>query len=98
MKTDTAADATPDFDFVKEEHRVLNFWREQRCFERLREQNCNGPIFRFLDGPITANNAMGVHHAWGRTLKDVFLRFKAMQGFLGNWQNGFDTQGLWVEV
>ena len=38
------------------------------------------PLFRFVDGPITANNPMGVHHAWGRTLKDVFLRYKALTG------------------
>ena len=52
----------------------------------------------FIDGPITANNPMGVHHAWGRTLKDVFQRYKALQGFDQRYQNGFDCQGLWVEV
>ena len=54
--------------------------------------------FSFLDGPITANNPMGVHHAWGRTLKDLFQRYKAMQGFDQRYQNGFDCQGLWLEV
>ena len=52
----------------------------------------------FVDGPITANNPMGVHHCWGRTLKDVFQRYKALQGFDQRYQNGFDCQGLWVEV
>ena len=41
---------------------------------------------------------MGVHHAWGRTLKDLYQRFKNMQGFEQRFQNGFDCQGLWVEV
>jgi isoleucyl-tRNA synthetase len=41
---------------------------------------------------------MGVHHAWGRTYKDTFQRFKAMQGYELRWQSGFDCQGLWVEV
>jgi isoleucyl-tRNA synthetase len=41
---------------------------------------------------------MGVHHAWGRTLKDVFQRYKALQGYDERYQNGFDCQGLWVEV
>src|ERR671936_2065732 len=41
---------------------------------------------------------MGVHHAWGRTLKDVFLRYKALRGYDQRYQNGFDCQGLWVEV
>ncbi|HEX9069843.1 MAG TPA: class I tRNA ligase family protein, partial [Ktedonobacterales bacterium] len=52
----------------------------------------------FLDGPITSNNAMGVHHAWGRTYKDMFQRFNTMRGFRQRYQNGFDCQGLWVEV
>ena len=51
-----------------------------------------------MDGPITANNPMGVHHAWGRTLKDLYQRYKNMQGFKQRFQNGFDCQGLWVEV
>ena len=52
----------------------------------------------FIDGPITANKKMGVHHMWGRTLKDVFVRFRAMQGFDQRYQNGYDCQGLWIEV
>ena len=54
--------------------------------------------FSFLDGPITANGPMGVHHAWGRTYKDLWQRFKNMQGYRQRFQNGFDCQGLWVEV
>src|SRR2546425_2401979 len=77
---------------------VLDRWARERTFERLREQNRGGPRFSFIDGPITANNAMGVHHAWGRTLKDVFQRYKALRGFDERYQNGFDCQGLWVEV
>ncbi|MGH2713769.1 MAG: class I tRNA ligase family protein, partial [Thermoleophilaceae bacterium] len=80
------------------EHEILTWWREQEVFERLRDANRGGPTFSFLDGPITANNPMGAHHAWGRTLKDVFQRYKALQGFDQRYQNGFDCQGLWVEV
>lgn len=54
--------------------------------------------FSFLDGPITANNPMGVHHAWGRTYKDLWQRYFNMKGFKQRFQNGFDCQGLWVEV
>ena len=57
-----------------------------------------GPTWSFTDGPITANNPMGIHHAWGRTYKDLFQRYKAMRGYDLRWQNGFDCQGLWVEV
>lgn len=95
-KLDSELETAPDL--VALEHEVLAYWKERDCFNQLREKNRQGPVFRFLDGPITANNPMGVHHAWGRTLKDVFLRYKALQGFTCNWQNGFDAQGLWVEV
>ena len=77
---------------------VLERWDAERIFDRLREQNRGGPRFSFVDGPITANNAMGVHHAWGRTLKDVFQRYQALRGHELRYQNGFDCQGLWVEV
>uniref|UniRef100_A0A7C4GC00 Isoleucine--tRNA ligase n=1 Tax=candidate division WOR-3 bacterium TaxID=2052148 RepID=A0A7C4GC00_UNCW3 len=80
------------------EPRILKFWQEGRHFQRLVERNRGGPKFRFLDGPITANNPMGVHHAWGRTYKDLFQRYQAMLGRDQRWQNGFDCQGLWVEV
>ena len=53
---------------------------------------------RFIDGPVTANKTLGVHTAWGRTLKDVFQRYKALRGFDQRYQNGFDCQGLWIEV
>ena len=80
------------------EEKVLDWWDREGVFERLREQNRGGPKFSFMDGPITANNPMGVHHAWGRALKDVFQRYKALRGFDQRYQNGFDSQGLWVEV
>jgi isoleucyl-tRNA synthetase len=89
-------DAKPDL--IAHEHEILAQWVERRTFARLRAQNADGPHWSFLDGPITANNPMGVHHAWGRTYKDVFQRFHAMLGEAQRWQNGFDCQGLWVEV
>ena len=85
-------------DFVKQEHETLKFWERTRAFDKLREKNRGGLKFSFIDGPITANNPMGAHHAWGRTYKDLFQRFWAMRGFDQRWQNGFDCQGLWVEV
>ncbi|MBQ7542945.1 MAG: isoleucine--tRNA ligase [Clostridia bacterium] len=84
--------------FIETEHDVLRFWEENDCFGKLREKNAGHTRFRFLDGPITANNPMGIHHAWGRSLKDIFIRYKAMQGYDCRYQNGFDAQGLWVEV
>jgi isoleucyl-tRNA synthetase len=85
-------------DFAKQEHEVLGFWERTDAFQKLQEKNKGAETFSFIDGPITANNPMGVHHAWGRTYKDVFQRYRAMRGRDQRWQNGFDCQGLWVEV
>ncbi|MCD6441775.1 MAG: isoleucine--tRNA ligase [Candidatus Marinimicrobia bacterium] len=85
-------------DFIALEHEMLDFWEKNQIFKKLIEKNAKGPKWSFIDGPITANNPMGVHHAWGRTYKDIFQRYKAMNGFRTRYQNGFDCQGLWVEV
>lgn len=87
-----------DAAFVSGEHEMLNFWEDQEVFNKLRQKNAGKPKWSFLDGPITANNPMGVHHAWGRTYKDSFQRYYAMCGHELRYQNGFDCQGLWVEV
>jgi isoleucyl-tRNA synthetase len=85
-------------DHPRLEREILDWWDANRIFEAVREQNRGGAGWSFIDGPITANNPMAVSHAWGRTLKDVFQRYKAMRGFDQRYQNGFDCQGLWVEV
>jgi isoleucyl-tRNA synthetase len=78
---------------------MLDVWEREQTFERLRERNRGGPRWSFVDGPVTANRpSLGVHTAWGRTLKDVFQRYKALRGFDQRYQNGFDCQGLWIEV
>ncbi|MBV9470762.1 MAG: class I tRNA ligase family protein, partial [Abitibacteriaceae bacterium] len=87
---------TPNYPEL--EASILQFWEEQQILQQLCERNLNGEPWRFQDGPITANNPMGVHHAWGRTYKDIVQRFHAMRGRKLRWQNGFDCQGLWVEV
>lgn len=82
---------------AKQEEEILDFWKKNKIFEKLRQKNKGKKKFSFIDGPITSNNAMGIHHAWGRTYKDLFQRFKSMQGHELRYQNGFDCQGLWVE-
>ena len=88
----------PTVNFPELERRILRFWAETDAFGKRVELNRGKPRWSFMDGPITANNPMGVHHAWGRTYKDLFQRFKAMQGHELRYQNGFDCQGLWIEV
>src|SRR3954452_25367983 len=85
-------------NYVELEQEVLQLWAETQAFERLRAQTKGGSKWSFLDGPITANNPMGVHHAWGRTYKDLYNRFHAMLGHELRYQQGFDCQGLWIEV
>lgn len=86
-------------DFVKMEHKILEYWKTTDAFNKLRELRKDAPqTWSFIDGPITANNPMGVHHAWGRTYKDLYNRYHAMLGKELRWQQGFDCQGLWVEV
>ena len=85
-------------DHIALEHAVLERWERDDTFGQLRRKNDGGPTYSFMDGPITANNPMGVHHAWGRSLKDLFQRYRALTGHELRWQNGFDCQGLWVEV
>src|SRR5258708_19031781 len=86
----------PDHPALEQE--VLVRGEAEGTFQKLREQNAGGPRFSFFDGPVTANKSLAVHTAWGRTLKDVFQRYKALRGYDQRYQNGFDCQGLWIEV
>lgn len=84
---------------VKNEEEILKFWNDNKIFEKLKTKNeKTGKYYAFLDGPITANYIMGLHHAWNRSLKDVMLRFAGMNGCAAHYQNGFDAHGLPVEL
>ena len=90
--------APVSLDFVEMEHNILKTWSEEKLFEKMVEKNKDGERFRFLDGPATANNRLGVHHYWGRVLKDIAIKYNTLKGKSCQYQNGFDAQGLWVEV
>ena len=85
-------------NFIQMEKAILKKWGTEKTFQKLVKKNQGNEPWSFLDGPITANNPMGVHHAWGRTLKDIYQRYHAMLGYDLRYQNGFDCQGLWVEI
>src|SRR4030042_4718066 len=90
---------TPTPDFPQMESDLLKWWQEHDLVNQyLHKNDQSDQVFSFIDGHITANGPMGVHHARGRTLKDLFQRYKNAQGFSQRFQNGFDCQGLWVEV
>lgn len=85
--------------FIQMEHKWLKHWYEKGIIEKyLHKNDASDKRFSFQDGPITANNPMGVHHAWGRTYKDLWQKFHNLLGYKQRFQNGFDCQGLWVEV
>lgn len=90
---------SPSTNFVDLEKELLDKWRKNGLVKKYLSRNDkSSEKFSFLDGPITANNPMGVHHAWGRTYKDFWQRYWNMKGKKQRFQNGFDEQGLWVEV
>ncbi len=85
--------------FIEMEHKWLKHWYEKGTVNKyLHKNDTSSKRFSFQDGPITANNPMGVHHAWGRTYKDLWQKFHNLLGYKQRFQNGFDCQGLWVEV
>ncbi|HEX9412504.1 MAG TPA: isoleucine--tRNA ligase [Ktedonobacterales bacterium] len=86
-------------DYPLLEGEIQRWWDEHDVLEHylLRNEDADRR-WSFIDGPMTANNPMGVHHAWGRTYKDLWQRFNTMRGFRQRYQNGWDSQGLHVEV
>ncbi|MCL0055311.1 isoleucine--tRNA ligase [Dehalococcoidia bacterium] len=86
-------------NFPELERTILKWWESNEIPKKYMSRNeYSEKRYSFIDGPITANNPMGVHHAWGRSYKDLFARFRTMQGYKQRYQNGFDGQGLWIEV
>lgn len=88
-------------NFPEIENKWLDIWTKNNTVKKYLNKNKSkkeDKHFSFFDGPITANNPMGVHHGWGRTYKDLWQKFYNSLGFSLRFQNGFDCQGLWVEV
>ncbi len=85
-------------DLPAMEHEILQRWRDGKIFDRSLDRTATGQIWTFYEGPPTANGMPGVHHIEARVFKDVFPRFKTMQGFHVPRQAGWDCHGLPVEV
>jgi isoleucyl-tRNA synthetase len=98
-KPDGAMPAMPaQADFPAIEHEMLARWNRDRTFERSLQRSADGPRWTFYEGPPTANGMPGVHHIEARVFKDLFPRFKTMQGFRVERKAGWDCHGLPVEV
>jgi isoleucyl-tRNA synthetase len=77
---------------------ILQFWKDNQTFEKSISERKNAPPFIFYEGPPSANGSPGIHHVLSRTLKDIFCRYKTMNGFLVERKGGWDTHGLPVEL
>ena len=85
-------------NFTQEESDVLKYWRENNVKALCMKHNENKPRFNFYEGPPTANGVPHSGHVLTRALKDVFTRYKSMQGFFVPRKGGWDTHGLPVEL
>lgn len=85
-------------DLPAMEHEVVALWRREKTFAASLEARQGRPRWTFYEGPPTANGKPGAHHLEARVFKDLFPRFKTMQGYLVDRKAGWDCQGLHVEV
>jgi isoleucyl-tRNA synthetase len=77
---------------------ILKFWEDNNIFDKSISTRSAEQPFVFFEGPPSANGMPGIHHVMGRTIKDLFCRYKTMQGFQVNRKGGWDTHGLPVEL
>lgn len=77
---------------------ILNYWEENNVFDCSVTERNDQQSFVFYEGPPSANGMPGIHHVMARTIKDVFCRFKTMQGYQVKRKAGWDTHGLPVEL
>jgi len=89
---------SPKFNVTLTEEAVQRFWKSHGIFHKTMQQREGGPEFVFYEGPPTANGKPGVHHVLARVFKDIFPRYKTMQGFHVSRRGGWDTHGLPVEI
>jgi isoleucyl-tRNA synthetase len=87
-----------DLNFATIASEILKFWKEENIFEKSVSVREGKPTFTFYEGPPSANGTPGIHHVMARTVKDLFCRYKTLQGFQVKRKGGWDTHGLPVEL
>jgi isoleucyl-tRNA synthetase len=87
-----------ELNFAKLASEVLAFWKQEKIFEKSVTNREGKPEFTFYEGPPSANGTPGIHHVMGRTVKDLFCRYKTLKGFQVKRKGGWDTHGLPVEL
>ncbi|HNQ99009.1 MAG TPA: class I tRNA ligase family protein [Trueperaceae bacterium] len=91
-------EVSSNVDFPALEKRVIQLWQERDVFRRSIDRPAERGDWVFFEGPPTANGKPGVHHVSARAFKDLFPRFKTMQGYRVGRKGGWDTHGLPVEI
>jgi isoleucyl-tRNA synthetase len=87
-----------ELNFAKIAQEILDFWKKEEIFEKSVTNREKAPSFTFYEGPPSANGTPGIHHVMARTVKDIFCRYKTLQGFQVKRKGGWDTHGLPVEL
>ncbi|MBL7859505.1 MAG: isoleucine--tRNA ligase [Cyclobacteriaceae bacterium] len=87
-----------ELNFAKIADEILEFWKEEKIFEKSVTNREGAPSFTFYEGPPSANGTPGIHHVMARTVKDIFCRYKTLQGYQVKRKGGWDTHGLPVEL
>jgi isoleucyl-tRNA synthetase len=87
-----------DLSFAGIASEILEFWKNEKIFEKSVSNRAGSPSFTFYEGPPSANGTPGIHHVMARTIKDIFCRYKTLQGYQVKRKGGWDTHGLPVEL
>ncbi|HAT70225.1 MAG TPA: isoleucine--tRNA ligase, partial [Flavobacteriaceae bacterium] len=85
-------------DLPKIASEILDYWKENKIFEKSISSKDDNKPFIFFEGPPSANGLPGVHHVLARSIKDIFPRYKSMKGFQVKRKAGWDTHGLPIEL
>ncbi|MCW5909699.1 MAG: isoleucine--tRNA ligase [Cyclobacteriaceae bacterium] len=89
---------TKDLNLARVATEILEFWKKEKIFEKSVSVREGADTFTFYEGPPSANGTPGIHHVMARTVKDIFCRFKTLQGYQVKRKGGWDTHGLPVEL
>ncbi|MCI8447224.1 MAG: isoleucine--tRNA ligase [Eubacterium sp.] len=87
-----------NMNFVEREHKVIDFWRENKIFQKSMDNRKGGETYTFYDGPPTANGKPHIGHVLTRVIKDMIPRYQTMKGKYVPRKAGWDTHGLPVEL
>ena len=87
-----------DINFAEIAAEILQFWKDEKIFEKSVGNREGAKTFTFYEGPPSANGTPGIHHVMARTVKDIFCRYQTLRGRRVERKGGWDTHGLPVEL